>query len=70
MLDLSFGEDGELINIARVDAVINFIGSYCDGVEGSFTLMFFDIGQDPLNPDDSNGVTILGAFIGTSVKPD
>jgi hypothetical protein len=70
MLDFSFGEDGELINIARVDATINFLGSNCDEVEGSFSLRFFDNGQDPLNPDNSNGDTITDTFTGRRVKTE
>ena len=68
MLDFSFREDGELINIARVDATINFIGSNCDEVEGSFTLRFFDNDEDPLNLDNSNGDPITDTFTGRKVS--
>ena len=70
MLDFSFGEDGELINIARVDATINFIGSKCDEIEGSFTLRFFDNDEDPLNPDNSNGDPITDTFTGRRVSSE
>ena len=68
MLDFSFGEDGELINIARVDAVINFIGGNYDEVEGSFTLRFFDNDEDPLNLENSNGDPITDTFTGRRVS--
>ena len=70
MLDFSFGEDGELVNIARVDATINFIGSSCDNVGGSFTLRFFDNGEDPLNPDSSSGEPITDTFTGRRISSE
>jgi len=70
MLDFSFGEDGKLTNIARVDATTNFIGSTCNEIEGSFTLRFFDKDENPLNPDNSNGEPITDTFTGRRVSTD
>lgn len=68
MLDFSFGDSGELINIARVDATINFNGKNCDEIEGEFTLRFFDPDQDPLNPATSNTDPITDTFTGRRVN--
>lgn len=68
MLDFSFGENGELINIARVDATINFNGKNCDEIEGEFTLRFFEPSQDSLNPENSNGEPITDTFTGRRVN--
>ena len=70
MLDFSFGEEGELSNLARVDVTTNFIGINCDEVEGSFTLRFFDKDEDPLNPDNSNGEPISDTFTGRRVSTE
>ena len=66
-LDFSFGDEGELINIARVDATINFNGNSCDEIEGEFTLRFFEPDQDPLNPDGSSGSPITETLTGRRV---
>lgn len=68
MLDFSFGDNGELTSIARIDAIINFIGRNCDEVGGEFTLRFFEPDQNPLNPEESNEEPVTDSFTGRRVE--
>jgi len=70
MLDFSFGEDGELINIARIDATTNFNGNNCEEIEGEFTLRFFEPDQDPLNIESASGEPITDTFTGRRVNSE
>jgi hypothetical protein len=50
LLDFSFDNSGNLINIGRVDASLHAVGDGCGNVAGSFSLRFCTAGEDPLNP--------------------
>ncbi len=69
-LDFSYGANGELINIARVDITLIFKDNRCQETEGEFVLRFFEGGEDPLNPATNTGEPILGTFEGRRVNVD
>lgn len=69
-LDFSFDENGELLNIARVDATVHYNGNQCGEIEGDFTLRFYESGEDPLDPDSDTGEIISDTFTGRRVSPE
>ncbi len=63
-LDFSFGNAGELVNIARVDLDITFIGDNCEETEGNFEIRFFEDNEDPLDISADTGEAISDTFTG------
>jgi|SRR6185295_5969929 len=63
-LDFSFDGGGALINIGRVDIQLRTVGEGCANVAGTFSLRFFEAGEDPLNPATDTGTPITDTFTG------
>ena len=63
-LDFSFDASGALLNIGRVDVVFHTVGHGCANIAGSFSLRFFEAGEDPLNPSSDTGTPITDIFTG------
>jgi len=63
-LDFSFDAGGALLNIGRVDIVLHTVGQGCANIAGSFSLRFFEAGEDPLNPASDTGTPITDTFTG------
>ena len=63
-LDFSFDAGGALLNIGRVDVVFHRVGHDCAKIAGSFSLRFFEAGEDPLNPASDTGTPITDTFTG------
>ncbi len=63
-LDFSFDASGVLLNIGRVDIVVHTVGHGCANIAGSFSLRFFEAGEDPLNPGSDTGTPITDIFTG------
>ena len=55
LLDFSFNDAGEPINVARLDVVLRQASRMCDKLEGELTLHFFEDGEDPLDPSTDTG---------------
>ncbi len=70
-LDFSFDSSGALLNIGRVDVLFHAVGHGCANIAGSFSLRFFEAGEDPLNPGSDTGTPITDTFTGRrlSVAP-
>lgn len=66
-LDFSFGNSGELVNIARVDLDITFIGDNCKETQGSFEIRFFEDNEDPLDISTDTGKAITDTFSGRKI---
>jgi len=67
LLDFSFDASGALINVGRIDIALNTVGGGCDNVAGSFTLRFYEPGEDPLDPGSDTGQPISDTFSGRRV---
>ena len=67
VLDFSFDDQGNLINIARVDILMRGKGKKCQKVEGEFSLRFFEDGEDPLKPDTDTGKPFMDLFKGERI---
>jgi hypothetical protein len=63
-LDFSFDASGALLNIGRIDVVFHSVGHGCAKIAGSFSLRFFQAGEDPLNPASDTGTPITDTFTG------
>lgn len=68
LLDFSFDAGGAAINVGRIDISLNTAGNGCDNVAGSFTLRFFEAGEDPLDPASDTGAPISDTFTGRRVS--
>jgi hypothetical protein len=66
-LDFSFDPDGGLANIAKVNADVTFTGNNCSGIEGDFTVSFYDPEVDPLDPDSVPENVVSDTFTGRRV---
>lgn len=66
-LDFSFDGEGNLLNIAKVNADIRFTDKNCSDVEGKFTVYFYEPGVDPLDPDSVPENAITDSFTGKRV---
>jgi hypothetical protein len=64
ILDFSFDGGGALINIGRVDIALRTVGHGCANIAGSFSLRFFEAGEDPLDPTTDTGTPIVDTFTG------
>ena len=67
VLDFSFGDGGELINIARLDATLRFLYRKCEEVEGELILRFFELDEDPLDLDSDSDEPLEFTFTGRRV---
>jgi len=67
VLDFSFGDGGELINIARFDTTLRFLDRKCEEVEGEIILLFFELDENPLDINSDNGDPLEFTFIGRRV---
>jgi hypothetical protein len=70
VLDFSFDDQGNLINIARVDIRIRGAGKKCQTLEGEFVLRFFEEGEDPLQPPTDTGDPYMDLFTGQRITVD
>lgn len=66
-LDFSFGAEGNLLNVAKVNAGIRFAGKNCGEIEGEFTVLFYEPGIDPLDPDSVPENVVSDTFTGRRV---
>jgi hypothetical protein len=66
-LDFSFDEEGGLLNIAKINAVIRFTDKNCRGIEGEFTVLFYEPGVDPLDPNSVPENVVSDIFTGQRV---
>ncbi|MEW6144973.1 MAG: hypothetical protein AB1598_08165 [Thermodesulfobacteriota bacterium] len=66
-LDFSFDDEGGLLNIAKVNAAIRFTDKNCLGIEGEFTVLFYEPGVDPLDPDSVPDNVVSDTFTGQRV---
>lgn len=64
VLDFSFGDGGELINIARFDATLRFLDKKCKEVEGEIILRFFELDEDPLDLSSESSDPLHFIFTG------
>jgi len=55
LLDFSFNDAGEPINVARLDVVLRKASRMCDKLKGELTLQFFEDGEDPRDPSTDAG---------------
>ena len=67
LLDFSFDDEGDLINIARVDIVVSFTDTGCDEIEGDFLIRFFEADEDPLDPSTDTGEPLSDTMTGRRV---
>jgi hypothetical protein len=63
-LDFSFDASGALLNIGRIDIVFHTVGHGCAKIAGTFSLRFFEAGEDPLDPASDTGKPITDTFTG------
>lgn len=63
-LDFSFDGSGALINVGRIDISLHTVGQGCGNIAGTFSLRFFEAGEDPLNPATDTGTPITDTFTG------
>jgi hypothetical protein len=69
VLALVFDEDGELLNVSRVDISLHTVGRGCGRVAGSLEVREFTAGEDPLDPSTDTGEPIAtDTFTGRLVK--
>lgn len=66
-LDFSFDGDGVLLNIAKVNADLQFTDKDCGEIEGGFTVYFYQPGVDPLDPDSVPENITTDSFTGQRV---
>ncbi len=66
-LDFSFDGEGNLLNVAKVNAGIRFAGKDCREIEGEFTVLFYEPGVDPLDPDSVPENVVSDTFTGRRV---
>jgi hypothetical protein len=66
-LDFSFDEEGNLLNVAKVNAGIRFADKNCREMEGEFTVLFYEPGVDPLDPDSVPENVVSDTFTGRRV---
>lgn len=66
-LDFSFDGEGDLLNIAKINADIRFTDKSCANIEGEFTVYFYEPGADPLDPDSVPENAITDSFTGKRV---
>ncbi len=66
-LDFSFDEDGNLLNLAKVNAVIRFRDKDCGEIEGEFSVLFYEPGVDPLDPESEPVNVLSDTFTGRRV---
>ena len=64
LLDFSFNNTGEPINVARLDVTLRKTGKTCDELEGEFELRFFEDGEDPLDPSTDTGTPLSDTLHG------
>ena len=64
VLDFSFNSSGVLLNVGRVDISLHTVGQGCANIAGSFSLRFFEAGEDPLDPSTDTGTPITDTFTG------
>ena len=67
VLDFSNDDQGNLINIARVDILVRKDGKKCQRIEGEFSLRFFEEGEDPLKPETDTGSPFMDLFKGQRI---
>ena len=66
-LDFSFDSGGGLLNIAKVNADLQFTDKHCSGIEGEFTVYFYEPGVDPLDPASVPENIVADTFTGRRV---
>jgi hypothetical protein len=66
-LDFSFDGEGDLLNIAKVNADLRFTDKSCGDIEGEFTVYFYEPGVDPLDPGSVPENVITDTFTGRRV---
>ena len=66
-LDFTVDDQGNLLNIARVDLLVEFNRKSCEKIEEEFSLRFFENGEDPLRPETDTGRPIMDLFKGTRI---
>ena len=66
-LDFSFDGEGDLLNIAKVNADLRFTDKSCGEIEGEFTVYFYEPGVDPLDPGSVPENAITDSFTGKRV---
>jgi hypothetical protein len=66
-LDFSFDGEGDLINVAKVNAGIRFADKNCREIEGEFTVLFYEPGGDPLDPGSVPENAVSDTFTGRRV---
>lgn len=66
-LDFSFDGEGDLSNIAKVNADLRFTDKSCAEMEGEFTVYFYEPGVDPLDPGSVPESAITDSFTGKRV---
>jgi hypothetical protein len=65
-LDFSFDAQGALTNIARVDSTLTIDGA-CQKLNGSFTVRFFEQGEDPFSPASDSGTPLTDTTSGQKI---
>jgi hypothetical protein len=63
-LDFTFDGGGALLSVGRVDISLHTVGQGCSNIAGTFSLRFFEAGEDPLNPGTDTGTPITDTFTG------
>ena len=66
-LDFSFDGEGNILNVAKVNAGIRFTDKNCREIEGEFTVLFFGPVVDPLDPDSVPENVVSDTFTGRRV---
>jgi len=50
--------------LGRVDISLHTVGQGCSNIAGTFSLRFFEAGEDPLDPGTDTGTPISDTFTG------
>lgn len=66
-LDFSFDGEGNLLNVAKVNADLSFTDKNCREIEGEFTVLFYEPGVDPLDPGSVPENAVSDTFTGRRV---
>lgn len=66
-LDFSFDGEGDLLNIAKVNADLQFADKSCTEIQGEFTVYFYEPDVDPLDPGSVPESVITDTFTGRRV---
>jgi hypothetical protein len=66
-LDFSFDGEGNLLNVAKVNTGIRFADKNCREMEGELTVLFYEPGVDPLDPDSVPENVVSDTFTGRRV---